>query len=96
MRYSKEGPIDVKDVMHTAVTTVTLETRVSIAHQVMTMREARIRHLPVVTDEGILVVDNGTLVGVVTAIDCLRAFLHPIRVAERGETSQRTRISKGP
>ena len=55
MRYSKEGPIDVKDVMHTAVTTVTLETRVSIAHQVMTMREARIRHLPVVTNEGILV-----------------------------------------
>jgi acetoin utilization protein AcuB len=47
--------MDVKDVMHTAVTTVTPETRVSTAHQVMTMREARIRHLPVVTHEGILV-----------------------------------------
>ena len=32
------------------------------------------------------VVDNDTLVGIVTAIDCLRAFLHPVRVAERGET----------
>src|SRR5262245_41689714 len=32
------------------------------------------------------VVDNGVLVGVVTAIDCVRAFLHPGRVAERGET----------
>ena len=32
------------------------------------------------------VVDHGTLVGIVTAIDCLRAFLHPVRVAERGET----------
>jgi CBS domain-containing protein len=88
--------MDVKDVMHTAVTTGTPETRVSTAHQVMTRREARIRHLPVVTDAGLLVVDNGALAGVVTAIDCLRAFLHPIRVAERGETSQRTRISKGP
>ena len=45
----------VKDVMHTTVTTVTPETRVSTAYQVMTMRDARIRHLPVVTDEGILV-----------------------------------------
>jgi acetoin utilization protein AcuB len=103
--------MDVKDVMHTAVTTVTPETRVSTAHQVMTMRAARMRHLPVVTHEGILVgvltdrdlrraaasdappmvdaarvlvqrtidclpvVDHGTLVGVVTAIDCMRAFL---------------------
>jgi len=32
------------------------------------------------------VVDNDTLVGVVTAIDCLHAFLHPVRVTERGET----------
>lgn len=32
------------------------------------------------------VVDHGTLAGVVTAIDCLRAFLHPVRVSERGET----------
>jgi CBS domain-containing protein len=54
MRHGKEGPMDVKDVMCTAVTTVTPETRVSTAHQVMTMRTARIRHLPVVTHEGIL------------------------------------------
>jgi acetoin utilization protein AcuB len=27
------------------------------------------------------VVDNGALVGVVTEIDCLRAFLHTARVA---------------
>ena len=62
----KEGPMDVKDVMHTAVTTVTPETRVSTAHQVMTMREARIRHLPVVTHEGILV-------GILTDRDLRRA-----------------------
>jgi CBS domain-containing protein len=42
------------------------------------------------------VVENGTLVGVVTARDCLHAFLHPVRVAARGETSQRTRIAKAP
>ncbi len=42
------------------------------------------------------VVDKGTLVGVVTARDCGPAFLPPVRVAERGETSQRTRISKRP
>jgi CBS-domain-containing membrane protein len=96
VHYSKEGLMDVKDVMHTAVTTGTPETRECIAHQVMTRREARIRHLPVVTDAGILIVDNGTLVGVVVAIDGLRAFLHPVRVAERGETSQRTRIPKEP
>jgi len=58
--------MDVKDVMHTAVTTVTPETRVSTAHQVMTRREARIRHLPVVTDEGILV-------GILTDRDLRRA-----------------------
>ena len=38
MRYGKEGPMYVKDVMHTAVITVTPETRVSTAYQVMTMR----------------------------------------------------------
>jgi len=63
---SKEGLMNVKDVMHTAVTTVTPETRVSTAHQVMTRREARIRHLPVVTDEGILV-------GILTDRDLRRA-----------------------
>jgi acetoin utilization protein AcuB len=58
--------MDVKDVMHIAVTTVTPETRVSTAHQVMTRRAARIRHLPVVTDEGILV-------GIITDRDLRRA-----------------------
>lgn len=47
--------MDVKDIMQTAVTTVTPETRVSAAYQRMTMPDARIRHLPVVTDERILV-----------------------------------------
>jgi acetoin utilization protein AcuB len=58
--------MDVKDVMHTAVTTVTPETRVSTAHQVMTMRAVRMRHLPVVTHEGILV-------GILTDRDLRRA-----------------------
>ena len=66
MRCRKEGPMDVKDVMHTAVTTVTPETRVSTAHQWLTMRASRIRHLPVVTDEGILV-------GILTDRDLRRA-----------------------
>jgi len=55
----------VKDVMHTAVTTGTPETRVSTAYQVMTMRGTRIRHLPVVTDEG-------TLIGIITDRDVRR------------------------
>ena len=42
----------VKDVMQTALTTVTPDTRVGTAYQIMTMRGARIRHLPVVTDKG--------------------------------------------
>jgi acetoin utilization protein AcuB len=58
--------MDVKDVMHTAVTTVTPETRVSTAHQWLTMRASRMRHLPVVTDEG-------TLVGILTDRDLRRA-----------------------
>src|SRR5215468_1903391 len=66
MRSGKEGPMDVKDLMHTAVTTVTPETRVSIAYQMMTMRGARIRHLPVVTGEG-------TLIGILTDRDLRRA-----------------------
>ena len=45
----------VKDFMHTAVTTVTPDTLVSTAYQMMTMRGERIRHLPVVTDERSLV-----------------------------------------
>jgi acetoin utilization protein AcuB len=58
--------MDVKDIMHTEVTTVTPETRVSTAYQMMTQRDARIRHLPVVTDAG-------TLVGVLTDRDVRRA-----------------------
>src|SRR6266567_1708100 len=55
VRSRKDGPLDVKDVRHTTVTAVTPETRVRTAHQVMTRREARRRHLPVVTHEGGLV-----------------------------------------
>jgi len=56
----------VKDFMHTGVTTVTPDTRVSTAYQIMAMRGARIRHLPVVTDEM-------TLVGIITDRDIRRA-----------------------
>ncbi len=56
----------VKDFMRTAVTTVTPDTLVSTAYQMMTMRGERIRHLPVVTDER-------TLVGVITDRDVRRA-----------------------
>jgi acetoin utilization protein AcuB len=58
--------MDVKDIMHTTVTTVTPEARVSTAYQMMTMHGARIRHLPVVTD-------GGTLVGILTDRDIRRA-----------------------
>jgi CBS domain-containing protein len=54
--------MDVKDFMQTAVTTVTPDTRVHTAYQIMTMRGARIRHLPVVTEEG-------TLIGIITDRD---------------------------
>jgi len=56
----------VKDFMHTAVTTVTPDTLVRTAYQMMTMRGERIRHLPVVTAEH-------TLVGVITDRDVRRA-----------------------
>jgi CBS domain-containing protein len=56
----------VKDYMHTALTTVTPATRVGTAYQIMTLRGERIRHLPVVTDEGILV-------GIITDRDVRRA-----------------------
>ena len=42
--------MSVQDFMHTTVTTVTPDTLVRTAYQVM--RDTRIRHLPVVTDEG--------------------------------------------
>ena len=56
----------VKDSMHTALTTVTPDTLVSTAYQMMTMRGERIRHLPVVTDQQ-------TLVGLITDRDIRRA-----------------------
>jgi acetoin utilization protein AcuB len=57
----------VQDVMQTAVTTVTPHTTVSTAYQMMTRRGARIRHLPVVAEEG-------TLIGIVTDRDVRRAL----------------------
>ena len=56
--------MSVQDFMATTVTTVTPETLVRMAYQVM--RDARIRHLPVVTAEG-------TLVGIITDRDIRRA-----------------------
>jgi acetoin utilization protein AcuB len=58
--------MDVKDIMQTAVTAVPSDARVSTAYQMMTMRSARIRHLPVVTDQGLLV-------GIITDRDVRRA-----------------------
>src|SRR5712692_445329 len=54
----------VQDFMHTTVTTVTPDTLVRTAYQVM--RDTQIRHLPVVTNEG-------TLVGIITDRDIRRA-----------------------
>lgn len=56
--------MQVKDCMHTHVTTVTPETLVSTADQMM--HDQRIRHLPVVTEQHILV-------GVLTDRDVRRA-----------------------
>jgi CBS domain-containing protein len=56
--------MQVKDCMHTHVTTVTPETLVSTADQMM--HDKRIRHLPVVTEQH-------TLVGVLTDRDVRRA-----------------------
>jgi acetoin utilization protein AcuB len=56
----------VKDYMHTALTTVTPDTLLSTAYQIMTMRGERIRHLPVVTDQQ-------TLLGIITDRDVRRA-----------------------
>ncbi len=54
----------VQDFMPTTVTTVTPDTLVRTAYQVM--RDTQIRHLPVVTNEG-------TLVGIITDRDIRRA-----------------------
>jgi acetoin utilization protein AcuB len=51
----KERSMQVKDSMRLQVTTVTPETLVSTAYQLMTLRKSRIRHLPVVTRQNILV-----------------------------------------
>jgi acetoin utilization protein AcuB len=56
--------MDVQDVMSTPVTTVTPDTLVQTASRVM--RDAQIRHLPIVTDEA-------TLVGILTDRDLRRA-----------------------
>ena len=55
----------VKDYMHTALTTVTPDTLLSTAYQIMTMRGERIRHLPVATDQQ-------TLLGIITDRDVRR------------------------
>ncbi len=55
----------VKDYMHTALTTVTPDTLLRTAYQIMTMRGERIRHLPVVTDQQ-------TLLGIITDRDVRR------------------------
>ncbi len=47
--------MQVKDYMRTRVAAVTPETLVSTAYQVMTLRGSRIRHLPVVMRENVLV-----------------------------------------
>jgi acetoin utilization protein AcuB len=47
--------MQVKDYMCTQVTTVTPEALVSTAFQLMTLRGSRIRHLPVVTEQNVLV-----------------------------------------
>src|SRR5712691_3722232 len=62
VRYCKGELMYVKDFMQTALTTVPPNTRVNTAYQLMTLRGARIRHLPVVTDEG-------TLIGIITDRD---------------------------
>src|SRR5262245_34389949 len=58
--------MQVKDYMSTQVTTVTTETLVSPAYQLMTLRSSDIRHLPVVTEQNVLV-------GVLTDRDVRRA-----------------------
>ena len=60
----KAGLMQVKDCMHTHVTTVTPETLVSTADQMM--HDKSIRHLPVVTEQQ-------TLVGVLTDRDVRQA-----------------------
>ena len=47
--------MQVKDFMRTQVTTVPPDALVSTAYQMMTLRESRIRHLPVVTQQNVLV-----------------------------------------
>lgn len=56
----------VKDFMHTSLTTVPPDALVRTAHQLMTMRQAPIRHLPVVDA-------SGRLVGILTDRDIRRA-----------------------
>ena len=72
--------MDVQDVMSTPVTTVTPNTLVRTASRVM--RDAQIRHLPVVTDED-------TLVGILTDRDLRRAAASDIpHLAKHEQRSQ--------
>jgi CBS domain-containing protein len=72
--------MDVQDVMSTPVTTVTPDTLVQTASQVM--RDAQIRHLPVVTDED-------TLVGILTDRDIRRAAASDVpRLAKHEQLSE--------
>ena len=59
--------MDVQDVMQTAVTRVPPHTTGRTAYQMMTRRDARMRHLPVVTAQG-------TLIGIVTDRDIRRTL----------------------
>jgi len=63
--YGEGERMYVKDYMHTALTTVTPDTLLSTAYQIMTRRGERIRHLPVVTDQQ-------PLLGIITDRDVRR------------------------
>src|SRR5262245_14598362 len=69
--------MQVKDYMHTQVTTVTPETLVSTADQLMTERGSKIRHLPVVSGK--------RLVGIITDRDIREASPSPATTLTRGE-----------
>jgi CBS domain-containing protein len=72
--------MDVQDVMSTTVTTVTPDTLMRTASRVM--RDAQIRHLPVVTDED-------TLIGILTDRDIRRAAASDVpHLAKHEQLSQ--------
>jgi acetoin utilization protein AcuB len=74
----------VQDVMSTPVTTVTPDTLVQTAAQML--RAIQIRHLPVVTDAG-------TLVGILTDRDLRRAAASDVpHLAEYAQLAQLTQL----